>query len=78
MSSRAIEIYKARFNKLAEDQGNKPVDWKRGYIVQVARFDPSKGYDDLVEAYKLFRDKMKKEKADQPCPQLVLVCRSSQ
>jgi hypothetical protein len=31
------------------------MDWDRGYILQVARFDPSKGLPVLLEAYLKFR-----------------------
>lgn len=73
LSGNIIDIYKSRFNAMAVEQGNLEVDWSRGYIVQVARFDPSKGYDDLVEAYRLFRERMDADRPDQSCPQLVLV-----
>lgn len=73
MSKRTLDIYKARFERMAVEQGNKGIDWDRGYIVQVARFDPSKGFDDLVEAYRLFRARVAEEHPEQRCPQLILV-----
>jgi hypothetical protein len=35
--------YRSVFNRVCMDQGANEVDWSRPYIVQVARFDPSKG-----------------------------------
>lgn len=50
------------------------MDWSRGYICQIARFDPSKGYDVLLEAYRDFRVALKNEGVDRAnTPQLVLM-----
>lgn len=39
----SIKYYQSVFNRICIDQGANEVDWTRPYIVQVARFDPSKG-----------------------------------
>lgn len=38
-----MKYYRSVFNRVCMDQGSNEVDWSRPYIVQVARFDPSKG-----------------------------------
>lgn len=38
-----LRYYRSVFNRVCNDQGSNEVDWSRPYIVQVARFDPSKG-----------------------------------
>lgn len=42
------------------------------YIVQIARFDPSKGILDAVEAYKKFHDKLTKTYPQTPPPKLLI------
>ncbi|RUS20221.1 hypothetical protein BC937DRAFT_95675 [Endogone sp. FLAS-F59071] len=42
MEDRDILYYQLVFNRTCSDQGSREVDWRRPYIVQVARFDPSK------------------------------------
>lgn len=70
----ALESYRHYFNDIARASTGQQLDWQRGYILQVARFDPSKGIPDLLEGYKLFREKLSKEKeSDSKAPQLILV-----
>lgn len=38
-----VKYYRQYFNSLAKKQCGIRIDWERGYICQVARFDPSKG-----------------------------------
>ncbi|KXS18483.1 glycosyltransferase family 4 protein [Gonapodya prolifera JEL478] len=66
--------YHALFNRIAFDQSRKKVAfYERPYIIQIARFDPSKGIPDLVRAYKILRDRMAAEQTEQSkVPQLVL------
>ena len=47
----------------------------QGYICQVARFDPSKGIDDLLAAYLQFRQKLQKmdEPPEDGGPQLIIM-----
>ncbi|KAI5191722.1 alpha,alpha-trehalose phosphorylase (configuration-retaining) [Nematocida sp. AWRm77] len=50
--SESIQLYYQNvFNRVCIDNGETPVDFSSMYIVQVARFDPSKGFPDLLEAY---------------------------
>lgn len=67
------EYYKQVFNRVCIDQGANEVDWIRPYIVQVARFDPSKGIPDVLEAYRLLRIKLDEQGVDDmTTPQLVI------
>ncbi len=47
-----------------------PLDPNRPYITQIARFDPSKGIPDLLEAYRLLVKKY--QNTNLPIPQLVI------
>ncbi|GAA5912267.1 uncharacterized protein JCM6883_003301 [Sporobolomyces salmoneus] len=53
--SRYEDFYRRHFGLSSQSALGREVDWSRGYILQIARFDPSKGIPDLVEAYRLFR-----------------------
>ncbi|GAA5811667.1 hypothetical protein MFLAVUS_005108 [Mucor flavus] len=64
--------YQSVFNRVCVDFGVNEVDWYRPYIVQVARFDPSKGIPDVLEAYRILRNKMGSEFEDIRTPQLVI------
>lgn len=71
-----LEAYRFYFNDLARASTGQQLDWQRGYIIQVARFDPSKGIPDLVEGYRLFREQLKSEGKDKDgntSPQLIMV-----
>ncbi|KAI7870394.1 hypothetical protein BDF14DRAFT_1993964 [Spinellus fusiger] len=77
-NERCISYYRGVFNRVCLDQCVEQVDWKRPYIVQVARFDPSKGIPDVMESYRLLRERMQKEGWDiQNVPQLVICGHSS-
>jgi len=39
----SVQYYRQVFNSLSRKQCGNTIDWDRGYICQVARFDPSKG-----------------------------------
>ena len=54
----SLRYYRQQFNTLSQSQCGVTVDWDRGYICQVARFDPSKGIEDLLAAYLEFRQKL--------------------
>ncbi len=58
------------FNQVLFDGQQTPLDPKRPYIVQIARFDPSKGIPDVIESYGQLREMLKDEK--DAIPQLVL------
>ena len=67
--------YLKLFNALLLQEGQTPLDEQRPYIVQIARFDPSKGIPDVLEAYRKLRDML--EKQHKPIPQLVIAGNSS-
>lgn len=46
------------YNGMSAQQSGVEMDWERGYFLQVARFDPSKGLNDLLAAYLQFRQKV--------------------
>lgn len=58
LGSQAVEQLRQVYNHLSETQCGITVDWTRGYILQVARFDPSKGLPVLVESYLKFRQQL--------------------
>lgn len=67
------DYYQQVFNRVCIDQGANEVDWSRPYIVQVARFDPSKGIPDVLESYRLLREKMAANGIEEfDTPQLVI------
>ncbi|KAI9314469.1 hypothetical protein BX666DRAFT_1862426 [Dichotomocladium elegans] len=67
------DYYQSVFNRVCIDQGANEVDWSRPYIVQVARFDPSKGIPDVLESYRLLRERLAAEGVDDfNTPQLVI------
>lgn len=71
----SVRYYRSYFNNLSASQCGVSIDWDRGYICQIARFDPSKGIDDLLAAYLKFRQKL--EELDNPPadggPQLIIM-----
>jgi alpha,alpha-trehalose phosphorylase (configuration-retaining) len=74
LSGTQMAYYFKLFNKIVLEHDQQPLDDERPYIIQVARFDPSKGIPDVIEAYRLLVAQIK---AKQPVPQLVLVGHSS-
>src|SRR6266566_1581709 len=70
-----MSIYLKLFNALLLQEGQTPLDEERPYLIQVARFDPSKGIPDALEAYMKLRDML--EKQQKPIPQLVITGNSS-
>lgn len=68
-----MNYYLTQFNKLLEKDYQKPLDLSRPYIAQIARFDPSKGIPDVLEAYRDFKKKLEKQGfSKQEIPQLVI------
>ncbi|WVR09670.1 hypothetical protein IAU60_006745 [Kwoniella sp. DSM 27419] len=71
----SVRYFRQYFNTLSGQQCGVKIDWDRGYICQIARFDPSKGTDDLLAAYLQFRQKL--EESDKPPvdggPQLIIM-----
>ncbi|KAI8340777.1 hypothetical protein BC941DRAFT_493463 [Chlamydoabsidia padenii] len=74
LSQWIMNYYRSVFNRVCMDQGANEVDWNRSYIVQVARFDPSKGIPDVLESYRLMRQRMDRDDkwTDVDIPQLVI------
>ncbi|KAI9591291.1 hypothetical protein BDF19DRAFT_426427 [Syncephalis fuscata] len=60
------------FNRVCWDQSGTTLNGRRPYIVQVARFDPSKGIPDVIESYSLFRRMAEDTMAPLKTPQLVI------
>jgi glycosyltransferase involved in cell wall biosynthesis len=70
LTERQMSIYMTMFNHLLIEDGQTPLDVQRPYIVQIARFDPSKGIPDVLDAYKQLRDMI--EADGKQVPQLVI------
>lgn len=73
----ALETYREYFNSLMKSSTGQQLDWQRGYIIQVARFDPSKGIPDLIEGYRLFREAAKEDGICEKAPQLIMIGHTS-
>lgn len=73
LSKQQENYYFQVFNKILTNNGQSKLDINRKYIVQIARFDPSKGIPDVLQSYKLFRSKI----GNNNPPQLVIVGNSS-
>ncbi|CAB4400235.1 unnamed protein product [Rhizophagus irregularis] len=68
-----LSYYKLVYNRLSIDQCGVEIDFHRPYIVQVARFDPSKGIDLLIHSFKLLHDKLKEAGwAQEKIPSLII------
>ncbi|GCE22668.1 glycosyltransferase [Dictyobacter kobayashii] len=70
LSEKQMETYLKLFNKILIQEGQTPLDTERPYIVQIARFDPSKGIPDVLDAYRQLRHMLAEEQ--KPIPQLVI------
>jgi len=70
-----VQYYFRKFWHICEqDRMTKLSFPERGYLCQVARFDPSKGIPDVLEAYEKLRERLKAEKVrTEDTPQL-LIC----
>lgn len=66
-----MNYYLNLFNKYAVEDGATPLNLKRPYIIQIARFDPSKGIPDVLDSYMRLRRLMKGERLSK-VPQLVI------
>lgn len=71
LQKRQRDYYMTLFNQLLLQVGQEPIDSRRPYIIQIARFDPAKGIPDVVEAYRILCEKLDQKK--KPHPQLVLL-----
>ncbi len=73
LAKRHMRYYFNMFNEILEENEQTPLNLKRPYIIQVARFDPSKGIPDVIESYRKLRKKIEKENWPQSkIPQLVI------
>lgn len=80
LSSEATRSYLDEFNSLCHKENRTSLAFpERDYIVQIARFDPSKGFDDCLAAYAHFRHSSPfcKGKLSVQTPQLLLCGHSS-
>jgi alpha,alpha-trehalose phosphorylase (configuration-retaining) len=70
LSERQLAIHMEHFNQILVEDGQLPLDRERPYLVQIARFDPSKGIPDVLDAYRQLRVMLTEQ--HQPIPQLVI------
>lgn len=70
LNKQQISYYLDLFNKFLEEEGQIPLDLKRAYIIQIARFDPSKGIPDVLNSYLKLAGMLKKHHFK--IPQLVI------
>ena len=66
-----MKYYMNLFNKFAVEEGSSKLDLTRPYIIQIARFDPSKGIPDVLKSYQKLR-KLMEGKPKKNIPQLVI------
>lgn len=65
-----MDYYFHLFNKFLKEEGQTPVDLRIPYIIQIARFDPSKGIPDVLDSYYKLCKKLSANK--RPLPQLII------
>jgi alpha,alpha-trehalose phosphorylase (configuration-retaining) len=65
------DYYLKVFDKILIQEGQEPMDRQRPYLIQIARFDPSKGMPDVIESYAALRKRLSEE--GKILPQLVIV-----
>ena len=71
-------FYMDEYNQECEQGGQPPIAFPaRDYIVQIARFDPSKGIDTVVKAYGELRNNYLKDADIKDIPQLVIAGHSA-
>ena len=70
LTQQQMQYYMQLFNILLRATNQLPLDETRPYIVQIARFDPSKGIPDVLEAYWKLRTRLEEE--GYVIPQLVI------
>jgi glycosyltransferase involved in cell wall biosynthesis len=73
LAKRHMQYYFDMFNEILNENGQGPLNLARPYIIQVARFDPSKGIPDVLESYRKLRESIEKKKWNiKRVPQLVI------
>jgi len=75
LSDEQKSYYMRLFNKMLVESGQTPLDHTRPFLIQIARFDPSKGIPDLLESYRRLRLKLDEHKLESP--QLVITGNAS-
>lgn len=70
LTNHQMDYYLHLFNKFAKIEGQSPLDLKRPFIIQLARFDPSKGIPDVLKSYLKMTQLLKE--SGQKAPQLVI------
>ena len=70
LDEKHMKYYMDLFNKFAKADGATPLDLRRPYIIQIARFDPSKGIPHVLSSYQKLRVLMKRH--GKPAPQLII------
>ncbi|RKP21447.1 UDP-Glycosyltransferase/glycogen phosphorylase, partial [Rozella allomycis CSF55] len=64
LSNRDIEYYLHMFRRICGEQNMPKLDISRPYIVQISRFDPSKGIPDVINSYKILRSMLDSDHID--------------
>ncbi|KAL4928494.1 putative trehalose synthase (Ccg-9) [Aspergillus undulatus] len=73
MRDEDVAYYGRIFNSQVRNSGMPVIDFPdNSYIVQIARFDPSKGIPDVVTAYERFHNRMQESCPDKTPPKLVI------
>jgi glycosyltransferase involved in cell wall biosynthesis len=70
LTEEQMDYYLQLFNTMLINEQQKPLDETRPYIIQVARFDPSKGIPDVLDSYKKLRAILAQH--NEVIPQLVI------
>jgi glycosyltransferase involved in cell wall biosynthesis len=70
LTEEQMSTYLKLFNALLLEDGQKPLDEQRPYIVQIARFDPAKGIPDVLDAYRKVRRML--EEQQRVIPQFII------
>ncbi|KAJ5982247.1 hypothetical protein N7451_012347 [Penicillium sp. IBT 35674x] len=61
------------FNQWCQESGMPMVDYpSEEYLTQIARFDPSKGFFDVLSGYSMFHDRMQEAQPNAKVPKLVI------
>ncbi|CAG8441387.1 11213_t:CDS:10 [Acaulospora morrowiae] len=69
-----MHFYKTKFNQLSFEQCGIEINFAKPYIIQIARFDPSKGIPLLVDSFRIFRERLEKEGWSQSQMPSLIIC----
>ncbi len=73
LTKRQIDYYLGLFDGILGKHHIAPLDRRRPFIIQISRFDPSKGIPDVLESYRILREKLEKNNFNKKrLPQLVI------